>query len=203
MCSGFTEHSFCCVSYTGIQRTCRRMPGGYCCDDPVTGARRTDRAGALLAMLSATTERTMHGNRQLQRIVHVALFTSVAQLLACIGEQFSHSDEICGVVVNMRQKQDKVCSQPPGPPRPPPPAASAVAAPCHTCARCCLAPVWQGALVIRCLAHLPSCPCAATSPVRFTHAQRGADHWMPLAMDSDGRDRLAPAGVPLDQDSVQ
>mmetsp|Transcript_4935 Transcript_4935/g.14213 ORF Transcript_4935/g.14213 Transcript_4935/m.14213 type:complete len:211 (-) Transcript_4935:196-828(-) len=30
-------------------------------------------------------------------------------LLACIGEQFSHSDEICGVVVNMRQKQDKVC----------------------------------------------------------------------------------------------
>lgn len=30
-------------------------------------------------------------------------------LLACIGEQFSHSDEICGIVVNMRAKQDKVC----------------------------------------------------------------------------------------------
>ena len=34
------------------------------------------------------------------------------QLLACIGEQFTHSDEICGVVVNMRAKQDKVCRPP-------------------------------------------------------------------------------------------
>ena len=31
------------------------------------------------------------------------------QLLACIGEQFTEGDEICGVVVNMRAKQDKVC----------------------------------------------------------------------------------------------
>lgn len=31
------------------------------------------------------------------------------QLLACIGEQFSEGEEICGVVVNMRQRQDKVC----------------------------------------------------------------------------------------------
>lgn len=30
-------------------------------------------------------------------------------LLACIGEQFTNSDEICGVVVNIRPKQDKVC----------------------------------------------------------------------------------------------
>lgn len=30
------------------------------------------------------------------------------QLLACIGEQFNNSDEICGVVVNIRTKQDKV-----------------------------------------------------------------------------------------------
>ena len=31
------------------------------------------------------------------------------QLLACIGEQFTEGDEICGVVVNMRAKQDKIC----------------------------------------------------------------------------------------------
>ena len=32
-----------------------------------------------------------------------------AQLLACIGEQFTEGDEICGIVVNVRQKQDKLC----------------------------------------------------------------------------------------------
>ena len=32
-----------------------------------------------------------------------------AQLLACIGEQFSEGDEICGIVVNVRAKQDKLC----------------------------------------------------------------------------------------------
>ncbi len=31
------------------------------------------------------------------------------QLLACIGEQFTEGDEICGIVVNVRAKQDKVC----------------------------------------------------------------------------------------------
>lgn len=30
-------------------------------------------------------------------------------LLACIGEQFTEGDEICGIVVNVRAKQDKVC----------------------------------------------------------------------------------------------
>lgn len=30
-------------------------------------------------------------------------------LLACIGEQFTEGDEICGIVVNMRAKQDKLC----------------------------------------------------------------------------------------------
>jgi translation initiation factor 4E len=30
-------------------------------------------------------------------------------LLACIGEQFNEGEEVCGVVVNMRQRQDKVC----------------------------------------------------------------------------------------------
>ncbi len=30
-------------------------------------------------------------------------------LLACIGEQFADGDEICGAVVNVRAKQDKVC----------------------------------------------------------------------------------------------
>ena len=33
----------------------------------------------------------------------------LAQLLACIGEQFTEGDEICGVVVNLRGKQDKIC----------------------------------------------------------------------------------------------
>ena len=32
-----------------------------------------------------------------------------AQLLACIGEQFTEGDEICGIVVNVRVKQDKLC----------------------------------------------------------------------------------------------
>ena len=31
------------------------------------------------------------------------------QLLACIGEQFADGDEVCGAVVNVRAKQDKVC----------------------------------------------------------------------------------------------
>jgi hypothetical protein len=31
------------------------------------------------------------------------------QLLACIGEQFTEGDEICGIVVNVRAKQDKLC----------------------------------------------------------------------------------------------
>ncbi|KAK9818154.1 hypothetical protein WJX72_007894 [[Myrmecia] bisecta] len=30
-------------------------------------------------------------------------------LLACIGEQFTEGDEVCGIVVNVRAKQDKVC----------------------------------------------------------------------------------------------
>lgn len=30
-------------------------------------------------------------------------------LLACIGEQFEEGEEVCGVVVNIRQKQDRVC----------------------------------------------------------------------------------------------
>ena len=33
----------------------------------------------------------------------------VAQLLACIGEQFTEGDEVCGIVVNVRAKQDKLC----------------------------------------------------------------------------------------------
>ena len=32
------------------------------------------------------------------------------QLLACIGEQFADGgDEICGVVTNIRARQDKIC----------------------------------------------------------------------------------------------
>ncbi|BDA46266.1 Eukaryotic translation initiation factor 4E-1 [Coccomyxa sp. Obi] len=30
-------------------------------------------------------------------------------ILACIGEQFTEGDEICGIVVNVRAKQDKLC----------------------------------------------------------------------------------------------
>ena len=33
----------------------------------------------------------------------------VVQILACIGEQFTEGDEICGIVVNVRAKQDKLC----------------------------------------------------------------------------------------------
>lgn len=31
------------------------------------------------------------------------------QLLACIGEQFDEGDEICGIVVNLRARQDRLC----------------------------------------------------------------------------------------------
>lgn len=34
---------------------------------------------------------------------------SALQLLACIGEQFTEGEEICGVVINVRAKQDKLC----------------------------------------------------------------------------------------------
>ena len=30
-------------------------------------------------------------------------------LLAAIGEQFAEGDEVCGIVINIRPKQDKVC----------------------------------------------------------------------------------------------
>lgn len=30
------------------------------------------------------------------------------QVLACIGEQFSEGDEICGVAVNIRNKGDRI-----------------------------------------------------------------------------------------------
>ncbi len=33
----------------------------------------------------------------------------VLQLLACIGEQFDEGDEICGIVVNLRARQDRLC----------------------------------------------------------------------------------------------
>lgn len=31
------------------------------------------------------------------------------QMMACIGEQFTEGDEICGVVVNVRARQDRLC----------------------------------------------------------------------------------------------
>lgn len=31
------------------------------------------------------------------------------QLLGCIGEQFDDGDEICGVVVNVRTRGDRIC----------------------------------------------------------------------------------------------
>lgn len=31
------------------------------------------------------------------------------QLLGCIGEQFDDGDEICGVVVNVRARGDRIC----------------------------------------------------------------------------------------------
>ena len=44
------------------------------------------------------------------RMIHLdVVLHLLPQLLACIGEQFDEGQEICGVVVNMRQKQDKVC----------------------------------------------------------------------------------------------
>ena len=33
----------------------------------------------------------------------------VVQMMACIGEQFTEGDEICGIVVNVRARQDRLC----------------------------------------------------------------------------------------------
>ncbi len=33
----------------------------------------------------------------------------LSQLLGCIGEQFDDGDEICGVVVNVRGRGDRIC----------------------------------------------------------------------------------------------
>ena len=30
-------------------------------------------------------------------------------MMACIGEQFTEGDEICGIVVNVRARQDRLC----------------------------------------------------------------------------------------------
>lgn len=37
-----------------------------------------------------------------------SLFFCCLKLLAMIGEQFDHGDEICGAVVNVRSRQDKI-----------------------------------------------------------------------------------------------
>lgn len=42
-------------------------------------------------------------------ICEVCCLLGLLQLLACIGEQFTEGDEVCGIVVNMRAKQDKLC----------------------------------------------------------------------------------------------
>ena len=30
-------------------------------------------------------------------------------MMACIGEQFQEGDEICGIVINVRARQDRLC----------------------------------------------------------------------------------------------
>ena len=42
-------------------------------------------------------------------VITTLVLFSAAQLLACIGEQFTEGDEVCGIVVNVRAKQDKLC----------------------------------------------------------------------------------------------
>ena len=34
---------------------------------------------------------------------------ATVQMMACIGEQFTEGDEICGIVVNVRARQDRLC----------------------------------------------------------------------------------------------
>lgn len=56
----------------------------------------------------------LHSNHQLWITLTWRRFVAllcwyVGQLLACIGEQFTEGEEICGIVVNMRAKQDKLC----------------------------------------------------------------------------------------------
>jgi translation initiation factor 4E len=46
------------------------------------------------------------GMENVRPLMHELCWT---QLLACIGEQFTEGDEICGIVVNVRAKQDKLC----------------------------------------------------------------------------------------------
>lgn len=43
--------------------------------------------------------------------LHIYLFSVFChlQLLCLIGEAFDHSDQICGAVVNIRGKSNKIC----------------------------------------------------------------------------------------------
>ena len=73
----------------------------------------------MIAVLTAGqgTERLVHVHASCSSSCHTwghepeprFLARTPAQLLACIGEQFTEGDEICGIVVNVRAKQDKLC----------------------------------------------------------------------------------------------
>ena len=85
---------------------------GACAEGEAGGQGRPVAAGAR----SAPTP--LPSSRQREKETHSPFFfffsffffeCHLLQLLACIGEQFADGDEICGAVVNVRAKQDKVC----------------------------------------------------------------------------------------------
>ena len=41
--------------------------------------------------------------------IGITLIACLVQMMACIGEQFTEGDEICGIVVNVRARQDRLC----------------------------------------------------------------------------------------------
>lgn len=42
-------------------------------------------------------------------ILTIKFTLCLVQMMACIGEQFTEGDEICGIVVNVRARQDRLC----------------------------------------------------------------------------------------------
>lgn len=43
------------------------------------------------------------------KILTTEITLCLVQMMACIGEQFTEGDEICGIVVNVRARQDRLC----------------------------------------------------------------------------------------------
>jgi hypothetical protein len=70
---------------------------------------QTDRQrGMVVASQPAVANGAAHRARSRAGRRPLLAFLRARQVLACIGEQFDDGDEVCGIVVNVRAKQDRI-----------------------------------------------------------------------------------------------